>query len=339
MFLASSRVGGACLAVLVVACGDADDSHTTARAPSTVDAGAPAQVDAGAARPSACPSGVAVPRAGSFERIYTPSEGELWPAYINDHSVVRGPDQRWHLFGITHAEPALNVKDEREFAHASSPDLTAAMWSKLPNAMQADESLGETLLWAPHVIEYSGLYYMFYTGGGKQGNAFQMRLATSPDLQVWSRQPEPLFIDGFEARDPFVLRLGERWVMYYTATDDPDGGNHIVAYRTSDDLRSWSARAIAYRDEGEGTGAGPTESPFVVARDGGYYLFIGPYADYVSTAVYFSRDPLHFSGEPVAEIEAHAPEIVQDLDGVEYITRAGWGQGGVFLARLEWGCR
>jgi arabinan endo-1,5-alpha-L-arabinosidase len=331
-------LGGAL--ALVVACGDANDSRMVARDPSTADAAVPPSIEAGvtASGAGACADGPAIPRAGTFERIYTPSEGELWPAYINDHSIVRGPDQRWHMFGITQPEPELIVGDERELAHATSPDLTAAMWTKQPNALRADENLGETLLWAPHVIQHDGLYYMFYTGGGKEGSAFQMRLATSPDLQAWTREPEPLFIDGFEARDPFVLRVGERWVMYYTATDDPSGGTHIVAYRTSEDLRNWSERAVAHRDDDTGTGAGPTESPFVVARDGGYYLFIGPYADYVSTAVYFSRDPLLFTGAPVAEIEAHAPEIVRDLDGTEYITRAGWGQGGVFLARLEWTC-
>jgi beta-fructofuranosidase len=31
-----------------------------------------------------------------------------------------------------------------------------------------------------------------------------------------------------------VKRVGEQWVMYYTATDDPAGGHHVVAYRTSE---------------------------------------------------------------------------------------------------------
>ena len=33
-----------------------------------------------------------------------------------------------------------------------------------------------------------------------------------------------------------VHRIGEQWVMYYTATSDPAGGDHTVMYRTSDDL-------------------------------------------------------------------------------------------------------
>jgi arabinan endo-1,5-alpha-L-arabinosidase len=329
----------ALLASLMLACADHDDEHADAGVAvdrsSVPDA---SMVAADAAGTEAKPCAVPIPQAGAFARIYDPSVGELTPWYINDHSIVLGPDQRWHLFGITDPEPGLIAKDEVQFAHASSSVLTAPMWTKHEAALRADESVGEKLLWAPHVILHEGLYYMFYTGGGEEGSAYQMRLATSPDLTVWTREPAPLFVDGFEARDPFVLRVGERWVMYFTATDEPTGGHHVVAYRTSTDLRRWSERGIAYRDVSMGTGAGPTESPFVVARDEGYYLLIGPREDYVSTTVYFSRDPLAFQDPPIAEIEAHAPEIVRDLDGSEYITHAGWGQGGVFLAPLRWVC-
>ena len=330
-WLLTAALGAACADQGGDAGAQARDAAVGAGPTSVSDAGS---VPEGRAEPCALP----IPQVGAFERIHDPSEGELTPWYINDHSIVHGPDQRWHLFGITDAEPALSPKDEVEFAHASAPALTAPMWTKHAAALRADESVGESLLWAPHVIFYEGLYYMFYTAGGQDGRAYQMRLATSSDLVAWTREPRPLFVDGFEARDPFVIRIGERWVMYYTATDEPAGGHHVVAYRTSVDLRDWGERAIAFRDESMGLGGGPTESPFVVARDAGYYLFIGPRNDYVSTAVYFSRDPLGFQGPSITEIEAHAPEIVRDLDGSEYITHAGWGQGGVFLAPLRWTC-
>ena len=41
----------------------------------------------------------------------------------------------------------------------------------------------------------------------------RIHLATSDDCVSWSRHPSnPLLIDGYEARDPMVLRVGERWV-------------------------------------------------------------------------------------------------------------------------------
>lgn len=322
--------------VLMAGCASDPQGNETSIQPADTTGMQPAEIDAGAAQgklASPCE-----PIAGNFERIYDPSAGELWPLYINDHTFVRGPEQQWHLFGITHTEPELAPKDTREFAHASSTNLNSPMWTKQTNALKADPALGESLLWAPHVIEQDGLYWMFYSGGGGDDGSYQIRLATSSDLVTWTREESPLFIDGYEARDPFVLRVGAQWVMYYTATDDPAGGHHIVAYRSSADLRTWSARAVAYIDPMSGKGAGPTESPFVVARDEGYYLFIASSEDYLATRVFFSADPLRFAEPAIAQLKTHAPEIVHDLDGKQYISHAGWGQGGVFLAPLSWHC-
>jgi arabinan endo-1,5-alpha-L-arabinosidase len=280
-----------------------------------------------------------VPSVPSFKHIYDPSVGESGAWYINDHSIIRGRDGLWHLFGITGPNDDVMPEEERTFAHATSPTLTTPTWTKLPPALIADASIGERVLWAPHVIDHQGTYYMFYTAGGEP-DAFQMKLATSPDLMTWQRHPEPLFTDGAYARDPFVMRVGERWVMYYTATSEPAMGNHVIAYRTSTDLVHWEGREIAYLEPGApGSVGGPTESPYIVARPEGFYLFIGPRNfDYVQTEVFFSRDPLHFEPTPLTNIPAHAPEIIVDLDGTQQMTRCGWGQGGVDIGALRWEC-
>lgn len=297
---------------------------------------APAPRDAQAEDAAPAQTAPCVPNARQFERVFDPSEGRLWPWYYNDHTFIRDRDGLWHLFGITHPEPAAPHL-EREFGHATSPSLASATWTRQSSPLFADTDGGETVLWAPYVIEVEGTYYMFYCAGGEP-DRFQIKLATSPDLITWIREPEPLFTDGVEARDPFVIRIGERWVMYYTANSEPSGGNHVVAYRVSDDLRHWSERMIAFSDPRVGTVAGPTESPFVVARPEGYYLFTGPRNDYVSTEVFFSHDPFHFEPTPIAAIESHAPELITDTDGAWYISHAGWGQGGVYLSPLEWKC-
>ena len=68
--------------------------------------------------------------AGEFKKIYDPSIGEAEPWYINDHTIVKGEDG-WHLFGITHAEPAKAL-DEKFCAHALSTDLLSVPFEKLP---------------------------------------------------------------------------------------------------------------------------------------------------------------------------------------------------------------
>jgi Glycosyl hydrolases family 43 len=283
--------------------------------------------------------------AGAFKRIYDPSAGEDRPWYVNDHAFIRDARSgRWHLYGITHAEPG-DPLHETLFAHATADSLTQSQWVKQPPALQADGSDLEHYIWAPYVLHHDGRYWMFYAGGNEQHfNSYAIQLATSTDLVHWTRNPgNPLFRDGYEARDPMVLRVHGRWVMYYTATSDPNGGHHVVAYRTSRDLRHWGPRHIALTDPNSGTAGGPTESPFVVHHGGAYYLFTccgsgRDYgAEYMKTNVYRSRDPLHFDvAKRAGTIPAHAAEVVRGEHGRWYISSAGWGKGGVQLAPLDW---
>lgn len=81
---------------------------------------------------------------------------------------------------------------EISFAHASAPDPHGP-WTTHPDALTVDPSYhGEEHLWAPHVVEANGTFWMFYAAGGRDGAA--INLATSTDLFVWTRVPSgPLF--------------------------------------------------------------------------------------------------------------------------------------------------
>ncbi|MFE2959243.1 glycoside hydrolase family protein [Nocardia tengchongensis] len=270
--------------------------------------------------------------AGRFRHVYDPSEpGQRW--YINDHTLIQEPGGSWHLFGITHPEPA-DPFDETEFAHATADDPSGP-WVKHPPVLAVDRERGERHLWAPFVVRDRDLYWMFYDGGGSDRTATGMGLAVSTDLFHWVRHPaSPVFRGGYDARDPMVLRVGDEWVMYYCATSAPTGGNHVVAYRTSKDLLRWSDQRIAYTDPTTGTGAGNTESPFVVRHGAHWYLFIGPRPDYVGTDIFRSDNPFHFdTSDRVGHVRAHAAEVIVH-GGAYWVTHAGWGQGGVALAPL-----
>lgn len=275
---------------------------------------------------------------GAYERIYDPSVGEEKPWYINDHCFVRGPDATWHLFGITHAEPMAPL-DEKNFAHATAKSLTQKPWAKQPFALTADKGKwNEYHLWAPHIIQHGGLYYMYYCAGDKDHTKYKIHLATSPDLKEWTHQPKnPMVVDGYDARDPFILRHGDNWYMYYTATSEPTGGNHVVARVESTNLVSWNNKRVVFTDPSKGTYGGPTESPFVVRRGKYYYLFIGPRDIYRRTAVYRSQSPDRWeTADRVAEFDSHAAEVIRDTDGRWYVSHCGWKQGGVYLAPLTW---
>ncbi len=291
---------------------------------------------------------------GEFVPIYDPSIGENESWYVNDHTFIRDRDGTWHLIGITHTEP-FKPFDEVDLCHATAPSLHGP-WTKQPACMTADAAWGEKHLWAPHVIEHDDRYWMFVCGGSLEGqDKYRIHLATSDDCFTWTRHPRnPLLIDGYEARDPMVLRLEDRWVMYYTGNAKPEGGHHCVLAAESDDLVHWSGRTVVYEDELVGTGAGPCESPFVVSRNDTWHLFIGP-ADsaeamrqqaageridwptvYSSTLVLASDDPLHFErADQVGYISSHAAEVIVDEDGNDWLSHCGWGQGGVYLAPLR----
>ncbi|MEY2426483.1 MAG: hypothetical protein QOI61_2055 [Actinomycetota bacterium] len=291
---------------------------------------------------------------GDWTHIYDPSVGEAEQWYVNDHTIFRGFDGTWHLIGITHVEP-FKPQEEVDLCHATAPSLLGP-WTKHPPALTADPSSGEVHLWAPHVIAHDGRYWMFVCAGSQAGgDSYRLHLATSTDGFAWTRHAEnPLVVDGFHARDPMVLWVDDRWVMYYTATSEPTYGHHVVIATESDDLVHWRGRTIVYRDELQGDHAGPTESPFVVPRNGRYYLFMGPadFGDavaqqaagervnwaeaYSSTIVLESDDPLHFDAANIAgEITAHAAEVIVDEHGNDWISHCGWGQRGVYLAPLR----
>ncbi|GAA0360022.1 family 43 glycosylhydrolase [Streptomyces blastmyceticus] len=273
--------------------------------------------------------------AGPFAHAYDPSTpgGQR---YLNDHTLIKAAD-RWHLFGIVGAgAPPGQAPDsaaEVTFAHASAPDPYGP-WTTHTDALTVDPAyFGEEHLWAPHVIEAGGTYWMFYAAGGRSGAA--INLATSTDLFTWTRVPTGPLFRGRAARDPMVLRIAGQWVMYYTELSGQDG-RHVVAFRRSDDLLHWSEPGIAFTDATTAATLSVTESPFVVERDGWYHLFIGPRNGYDGTDVFASRNPFSFGLDGYAgHVPGHAVEVV--TDGQQWhASAAGWFQQGLYLAPLYW---
>jgi len=277
------------------------------------------------------------PKVGRFEHFYDQGVGEAKPWYINDHCIIEGKDG-WHLYGITHEQPA-DPMHERDFVHATAKTLDQRPWDKKPFALTFDPKLGENHLWAPHVIEKGGTYYMFYCAGSQVSNYhYRIHLATSKDLTHWTRYDKnPLFEDFYDARDPMVIKVGNLYHMYYTANWDTGDSNHTVNLRTSRDLLHWSTAQVVFAHSEKGTWGGPTESPFVVPYGDHFYLFVGPDSDYHRTVVYRSSNPYHWRQEDlVSEFPSHAAEVIRTKDGKYFATNSGWDLNGVYMAPMTW---
>ena len=276
-----------------------------------------------------------IPRIASDWRIlFTPMHcGD----YVNDHTLYY--DGKWHLIGITSKEGTPDY--ERYFVHAAADTLNEPMLEQGKVINDGHRA------WAPCVIEYDGLYYMFY-------GPSPTKLAVSFDSGDWFGQE--IYLRGNPPmachRDHFVLQLdNNHWVMYVSGVHDK---RSAISCLQSNDLLHWDFAGFALTCD-ENTPYNPSwgamESPFVVKQDNLYYLFT-TYTDcskesYHNTLVFASDDPLSFGcygakdgAQPIAQLFCHAPEILKTEQGW-HITTCGWKEssftgGSVAIADLIW---
>ena len=255
----------------------------------------------------------------------------------NDHAIVKGPDDRWHAFGITHPSvdsPPWHEGECLSFHAAATPgtlrqQLRKHAWVDLPKVLPPADRPGEPENHhAPFFVRKEGTYWMFYGPN-------PIRYAVSSDLFRWTPKG-PLFEQENGGRDPSIFYHDGQHVMLLTSRTS-------VVARTSPDLLHWSEPTTIYTmPEGE---RGAPESASIVEIAGQFYLFWCPWdweiddAYQHRTFVFRSDDPLDFHGcRPIAELEAHAPEIFHDEAGDWYISSVEWPHRGVSIAPLTWQC-
>ncbi|MEY4071673.1 MAG: hypothetical protein RL721_2287, partial [Candidatus Eisenbacteria bacterium] len=84
------------------------------------------------------------------------------PYRPKDFTLVR-KDGVYHLFYIRNNATLPHDQTEKDFGHAVSTDLQT--WTQLPPVMAVNPSgWDDQHVWAPHIVESGGLYWMFYTG-------------------------------------------------------------------------------------------------------------------------------------------------------------------------------
>lgn len=289
----------------------------------------------------------AVVEQGAMVHLFDTTSLAGGPYYVNDHTLVQGPDGTWHMFGIFHAEP-MGPDDEVELIHAIASERNPARWTTgsfeaAPEpyriALRANRSLGETHAWAPHVVPWEGRYMMVYQGGGDDDYHASIRLAESDDLYRWTRVGHvPLFEDFCVARDPMLVRRGGAWALYYSRCDSITRKLSGVAYRLSPDLVHWSEPRMALtNDQAPATSnAAYAESPFVFERNGMFWMSVTAYPiAWDATLLYRSPVPSAFPNAPYTRLRAHAAEWVFGERGGVWVTHAGPGQRGVWMSPLD----
>jgi hypothetical protein len=226
---------------------------------------------------------------------------------IADHAWIRDGNGLYHLFFHTEDKGAGSYIE-----HYTSRDLCGLDYDG--PALRADPAGWDSYgLWAPHVIETAGVYYMFYTGATGPGSnplaVQRIGVAVSNDLYNWTRLPvnrcpgtsgdgciyecreswttagDSLGSSNQQCRDAFVMwdPDGRRWLMFATAKSTNQFA--VVTVAASPDLVEWTGLGFvdATRRLVDGVGAqttgGQAENPFVVTHDGTYFLLFTDWQD------------------------------------------------------------
>ena len=246
--------------------------------------------------------------------------------FAYDHSIIYNKnDKKWHLFGIW--------KDCKSFIHLTADSLTQRGWQK-----HESFSYKKKQIWAPHIIEHDGMFYMFYTS---IGSPREMRLAISKDLYNWQHPSDkPLFAftnkytKNMKNKDPMVFRYKGQWIMYYSMMKDAK--HWVVGYSTSKDLYNWSKPKICFDEHTEEPNV---ESPFEIQRGQYFYLFLSarPWPQ-GAEEVFISKSPFKWEAKNIVKSinPWHAAEVVQDHDGKWYLSRSSGAQTDFRLAPLKW---
>jgi hypothetical protein len=233
---------------------------------------------------------------------------------VADHSWVQDAEGLFHLY---HHAGSLS-QHIYHYTSAALEDLVAI--STRPVVSPTPAAWDFHAVWAPHVVQVEGVYYMFYTGttgSGNDPNAKQrIGLATSTDLEHWTKYPINNCADtdgdgcvyecdeawtawgngvayDDQCRDPFVIRddANDRWVMFTTVRLDVQGvWSNAISVATSTDLVHWTgAGYIGATATQSGNGVqgqrsgGEAENGFVTRHGDDFYLLFTDWRDELDT--------------------------------------------------------
>jgi hypothetical protein len=261
-----------------------------------------------------------------------------------DFGIWQAADGTWQIWScIRHTQCGGHT---RLFYRWEGRRLTDPDWRPLGIAMQADPSRGEAAggLQAPHVFRDGGAYFMVY------GDWHRICLAQSQDGKEFTRvandQGQPALFSGpySQVRDAMMLKVGSLFFCYYMGHEKDAEYESAVFCRTSHDLKEWSEPLIVSAGGQAATQCnwygGDAECPFVVQRDGMFYLFRNQLYGVPSlNTQYASSNPLNFGvGHDrfrLGTLPVAAPEIVRH-EGQWYIAALNPGLDGIRIARLKW---
>ncbi|MBC8492570.1 MAG: family 43 glycosylhydrolase [Chloroflexi bacterium] len=246
---------------------------------------------------------------------------------LKENAIFRHGNRYWLLAQIAEWDDTrkldLHEWDKaRYFFIASSSD--ACRWHLEGTILDSDPAHEERFVWSPYVIAEGDFWYLFYTRATSIfGQSIFLATSDDPgDTSSWMDQgvifqpshPDIIWLGGdhwSDCRDPMVLKVDDTYYMYYTASC-LEGG--CIAVATSSTLMGpWEDEGPTYV-----MATGMPESPFVLEREGVYYLFFNNRGEQYATAAdprgpWQDRGILKVEGEKRTEVWAN--EFLQVEEG------------------------
>jgi predicted GH43/DUF377 family glycosyl hydrolase len=263
--------------------------------------------------------------------VYGPNKSGSWDSWTNGVSIVPfDDDRRYRMYYSGREGEGIG------FAEAEAADPVT--WTEHPASPvllpRADNWEGNRIN-QPRVTKLTESHWrMFYTGWGYEGPGTKWALGAADSFDggtTWKRlQDGPvlarggaLSYDGGGACVPMVLRVGERWMMWYTAaTVSPAGNQNIhLCLATSRDCLNWEkhdGNPVLTDDFSDGAPRSVT-SRCAVRHDNGifrmWYSFAKPHYRICYAE---SLDGIEWERSPVAPVLGPSAAPAWDDTMVEY---------------------
>ncbi len=196
----------------------------------------------------------------------------------HDPALVPGPDgEPWFVYSTGNG-----TEDDGNIQIRSSPDGAAwervgQVWTQKP-AWLAEAVPGVDNLWAPELYEHDGTWFLYYSASTFGSNRSVIALATNTSLDPsapgyeWVDRGPVISSEGtdFNAIDPGIVEDadGTPWMSFGSF----HSGIRMVKLQWSDGLRADADEPLHLASRGDATNA--IEAPFILSKDGWYYLFV-----------------------------------------------------------------
>lgn len=189
-----------------------------------------------------------------------------------DPAILRANDGWYYLYATQGITPEFKYHN---IQIARSQDLVH--WERLPDALPENPVWAKYTwdFWAPHVVYYDGLYYMYYSADPDDGTGLCLAVATATEpAGPFTDKGEPLKCGpGFANIDPFPFddpQTGTRY-LYWGSNSTPIRVQELAPDRLNFQPDT-VPNSVLIPEQGRPY-EGLLEGAWVIYRDGFYYLF------------------------------------------------------------------